>query len=144
MSDPIVWADLTANERDALVAEHIFGRKIVKWKEGRDLLMAREENPRFSEAIPAYTESMDAAWRVLQKMAEHEKLHVFAGQLYLEVGPLVPNDIPLFQFAIRRMAKLTPEIICIAALRALGLIIDTVTERTVEEVQVKHVKVDMS
>jgi hypothetical protein len=123
-NDPIIWKELTPNQRNAMIAQHIFGRKVIEWSKGRDLLMVREDNPRLSESTPAYTESMDAAWQVLQKMAEHEKLHVFAGQLYLDVGPLVPNDIPLSQFAIARLAKLTPTMICVAALRAHGLTIE--------------------
>lgn len=126
-NEPIVWSQLTANQRNALVAEHVFDRKVVKWHPERDMLMQRE-GTEGHESIPHYSESMDEAWKVLQLMSERppfdDELTRFGNMLYLEVGPLVPNDIPLHQFAIRRLARLTPAMICIAALRAQGLTIE--------------------
>ena len=136
-SDPIIWANLFSNQRDALVARHVFKRKIINWKIGRDLLMAREDNPRLSEAIPAYTESMDAVWQVLRKTVVDESIDL-----------VLSNGLLLSQMeeweVLQWVASWTPEQICLAALRVHGLTIDTITGKTVEEVQAKPKSVDMS
>jgi hypothetical protein len=144
MSETVIWANLAPNERDALIAQHVFGRKIVKWRERRTLLMEREGRPGLHESVPAYTESMDEAWKVLQAMAKHEDRSRFMH--LLDKGDLASKSNLEFQLweILIHITTWTPEMICLAALRALGLVIDTDTERTVEEVQVKRAKVDMS
>jgi hypothetical protein len=132
-NDPVRWQDLTANQRNALVAEHVFGRKVVKWREGRALIMEREGKPGLHESIPAYTESMDEAWKVLQKLQEiHINAHtergltvpdVFLSELgFHRVAWFDPNAPVMF--TLKDLVAITPETICIVTLRSLGLIIE--------------------
>jgi hypothetical protein len=120
MSDPIVWAQLPPSERDALVALHIFGRKIVKWKEDRVLLMERE-GAAGHEAIPPYSTSMDAAWQILQVMAKHEDRSRFMH--LMDEGDLASKDNLEFQLweILIHVATWTPERIAVAALKVHGL-----------------------
>src|SRR4051794_37129943 len=114
MNDPIAWAQLTPNEHDAMVAEHIFGRKIIAWKDGRVLLMARE-GAVGHEPIPPYTTSMDAAWLLLQAMASHEDRSRFMH--LLDKGDLASKSNLEFQLweILIHIATWTPEMIAIAA-----------------------------
>lgn len=121
MSDkePIAWSQLTANQRNALIAQHVFGRKVVKWHPERDMLM-RRVGVEGHENIPRYSESMDEAWKVLQKMAGDENTDWdFAGQFYSVC--FVEMDI---DDLLKWVATWTPAMICLAALRAQGFTIE--------------------
>lgn len=120
MNEQIVWAQLSPNHRDALVALHIFGRKIVYWKEDRVLLMERVGSAGH-ESIPAYSTSMDAAWQILQVMARHEDRSRFMH--LLDEGDLASKDNLEFQLweILIHVATWTPERIAVAALKVHGI-----------------------
>lgn len=130
-NEPIAWSQLTANQRNALIAQHIFDRKVVKWHPERDMLMQRE-GAEGHESIPRYSESMDAAWKVLQRLQEiHVTAHTESGltapDVFLsEIGlcrvPWHNNEIVMF--TLKDLVALTPERICVTALKVLGLIIE--------------------
>lgn len=118
MPDPIKWSLLTPNQRNALVAYHIFHRKLVDLGLTGTLLLGSERDPKLYESMPAYTESMDEAWKVLQKLANNTSISVDFTD-YLDFASNAAYNL------IREIATWTPEKICIAALRATGLEIDT-------------------
>lgn len=72
-NEPIHWSTLTPNERNALVAQHVFGRKVVTWKADRDMLMQRE-GTEGHESIPKYSESLDALWLHHGSYSAREKI----------------------------------------------------------------------
>lgn len=129
MSDkePIAWSTLTSNQRNALIAEHVFDRKVVKWHPERDMLMQRE-GAEGHESIPRYSESMDAAWKVLQAMASDTD-ESFGGywkknQFMILLG-MSSCDAPCwYDVSHEILASWTPSMICLAALRAQGHIIE--------------------
>ena len=118
MSDPIKWSLLTSNQRNALVAYHIFHRTLVDLGLTGTLLLRSEKNPELNETMPAYIESMDEAWKVLQKLASNTSISVDFTD-HLDFASNAAYNL------IREIATWTPEKICIAALRATGLEIDT-------------------
>jgi hypothetical protein len=115
MPDPIAWSQFTANERDALVAEHIFKRKIVKWKDGRVLLMAREGKAGH-ESIPAYSASMDAAWLIAECFDEII--------VYKYIGGKCQCELSRSTTWYKNEADTPQEAICLAALKACGIEIE--------------------
>lgn len=125
-NEPIAWSTLTPNERDALIAQHVFGRKVVKWHPERDMLM-RREGAEGHESIPHYTESLDDLWLIMDYLkpgrrdkGESHKRGDFM-RLATFVDQLCNMDGCWWSWTKERLC----ETICIAALRAQELIIET-------------------
>jgi hypothetical protein len=119
---PIKWAELTPGQRNALVAEKVFGRIIERAMTFGRLLMQKEDRPGLSEEIPPYTTSMDAAWLAVRKVNEsidgsYARYATFVDELEQLIGSDMFFD--LF-FCDKDGDHLTPERICIAALRTCG------------------------
>lgn len=122
-NEPIQWSTLTPNQRNALIAQHIFGRKVVKWHPERDMFIQRE-GAEGHENIPKYTESMDEAWKVLQKMTkDDEHAQDFADHFDSFGDGLRFVEMPMYEI-IQWASRWTPENICIAALRVQGLTVE--------------------
>jgi hypothetical protein len=124
MKEKIVWGNLTTNERDALIAEHIFGRTIVKWKEDRALLMERV-GMAGHEAIPAYSTNMDAAWALFKHFADLPddpfESHWKKYQFMHELGMLPCSDQSWYDISYEILVSWTPEKISISALKAVDV-----------------------
>jgi hypothetical protein len=99
------WSEMSARERDALVAERIMGQKIP-----RPL--------KFGTPIAPYSISIDAAWKVVEKLKETRYVHLwFDGDGWwfeVEVGEGALESV-------EAKAPNAPEAICLAALRAVGV-----------------------
>lgn len=122
-SETINWQSLTPNQRDALVAQHIFGRDVVQWHPERDMLM-RRVGVEGHESIPKYTTSMDEAWKVLQAItADEERALDFADHFDSFGDGLRFVEMPMYKI-IQWVSSWAPETIAIAALKAHGVIID--------------------
>jgi hypothetical protein len=139
------WDALSAEERNRLVAE-----KVMNWqaKECESNLIEVDygwecsvcglsgdwgnDFNRFSAHLalpPRYTQSLDAAWLVLQKVAAQfdeqaaymdEVFEYFRDELFCCSG----DEIYPATRLLLRMAEWTPEHICKVALRATGISID--------------------
>ena len=127
-NEPIVWSQLTPHQRNALVAQHVFGRKVVAWKADRDMLM-RRMNAEGHENIPHYSESMDAAWKIVEKLNEKFDICIHAESAFLckysvWLGPTWTGRGNVVKTRYANSGTSMPETICIAALRAQGLTIE--------------------
>ena len=138
--EPIKWHALTPEQRNALIAE-----KVMNWQERQcDGEWAEVSGGWFctkcghdgnwgdsfehAELPPRYSQSMDAAWLVLQNMVERyeqkaQQFFDFAGYMFDASGwdrTEIHGDVyPGFHVCIMA-AQWTPDAICIAALRAMG------------------------
>ena len=121
-SEPIKWEEMTSMERNALVAEKVFRRNIFLQDTWGRWLQYHETKPGILEAIPRYSETLEDAWLVVKHV---QTILLFSGRrLFLrylqqlitqendlkEPGKLI--DWPDVFFYV------TPELICIAALKA--------------------------
>jgi hypothetical protein len=157
MSEIIQWASLTRRQRDELVAEKVMHlQRVLCPSQGQDhnddnLAYNRdfgywrcrtcnahsqsEEDELFQhgmvfDALPRYSESLDAAWLVLQELVKHPRdqdgslndaLGKFADTMLDEDYHDAFSEIfPAYEVFIMA-AKWTPERICIAALKAVGV-----------------------
>ena len=124
---PVKWAELSARERDALVAREVLGYTDY-WPEGAAMNMER---------VPYYTTDIAAAWEVVEKMRERGLL-VEVGNRAQSVGV----GKGWYAFAVSpdyeacdecgapydpdySVGATAPEAICIAALRACGVEVET-------------------
>ena len=73
--------------------------------------------------MPRYTESMDAAWQVLRRMAEQEFEELHSAFAYrLGVTFATQEGFDTFAANLDQLASWTPEKICLAALKATGML----------------------
>jgi hypothetical protein len=100
-------------EYDRLVAEHVMGWTALRWHllaetyVGKD---PKQPSSAFEEVVPYYTTDISAAWEVVEmmkRMDEHVRYHF--------------DDLTCDRYCIW---ELTPEIICKAALKAVGVDVD--------------------
>lgn len=130
MSEIIHWRQLTPKQRDALVAEKVIKQRIhvePAGETGYDLAMVVHDAAGIAriEVIPPYTQSLDAAWPVLLSAAYHmtseksSSLQRLAHELF-NCGMIDDlHDLnPYWVLGI--MQGWTPEVLCIACLRACG------------------------
>lgn len=125
-NEPVQWSTLTASQRNALVAQHVFGRKVVQWKADRDMLLERIGKPGQHESIPAYTESMDAAWLIMDhlKPGRRDKGETHKRGDFMHLATFVDQlcNMSTNWWSLTRDELC--ETICIAALRAQGVSIE--------------------
>jgi hypothetical protein len=141
------WAEMTPEQKDALVAEKVMGwqwvpaerfapnaKKGTSWLLPEGGLLAVKSDvgaewkligdgrymPRYW--IPRYTASMDAAWLVVEKMKESDQTlyELFIEALLRFTDALEAGVNILIHF----MRNLTPEHICLAALNAVWVEIE--------------------
>lgn len=116
MLKPVKWSVLNSNQRDALIAQYVFKRTILDWREDRDLLMEKEDQARCYESIPPYTTNLDAAWKIVECFDE------------IIISKHIPNKYhcELWKSTTRHtaVAKTPQDAICIAALEAIGIEVD--------------------
>ncbi|SRR5579884_1260126 len=134
--NPINWSQLGAQERNALVAEKVFRRRVYREDTWGRWLLLRDDQPGLTEPIPPYSQSMDAAWLVFLFMMEQYwqyrdsiddrglVFEVFAKALMGECAWAYDDEIFPGHNIFTEIAGWTPESICIAALRACGCEID--------------------
>jgi hypothetical protein len=145
MSETIQWAALTPEQRNLLIAEKIMGWDATQPCTGTFLPLDPEPDglycPKCGAEIcwgddeehhtplpPHYSESMDAAWMVLQEIVRRPKqdgaindaFGKFAdAMLYEDNHDAFSEIFPAYQI-FSMAAEWTPERICIAALKAVG------------------------
>ena len=138
------WAEMDARERDALVAEKLFGWVRHPLPNGqdkdRDNYTARWKTPWDAECdakihddgqwhpkeywttgynMPGYTSVIEDAWQVVEKMQEEGDVFIESwsdGEWTVSNKPLGFRD-----GGVVESAPTAPEAICLAALRAKGL-----------------------
>lgn len=121
------WAEMTPFQRDALVGEKIFGHRSVNWS---GLMVILKGELPLGGALPKYTTSMDAAWLVMQHLAsqinpeniyDYEPFIRFTNALFSTENEELYTK---YAFMAGDIAKWTPDRICLAALRAVGVEIE--------------------
>ncbi len=120
-TDAIKWATLEQQERNALVAEKVFGRKILRDDSWGLWLLFHETKPGITEAIPDYTRNMNDALLVLKQVVQSEVAD--KETLTYELFDTTWGDLSTFD-ALERICAWTPEILCIAALESVGVDIE--------------------
>lgn len=103
------WDDMETRERDALVAEEVMGIDVAPKGEFR----SSHSDPGIHRTnVPNFTTDISAAWEVVEKMYHSKDGLNFSDELHLMAkGQTKP---PLIFFV-------SPERICLAALRAKGI-----------------------
>lgn len=136
------WNELSPRERDALVATHIFGTQVEHLTQ-REYRFTNEEGEEEVhelltgyatlgkcgyQLIPHYTTDMSTAWQVLQHLAtrynpksryDYEPFNRLTDALLGEREEIYPSHDCMYE-----IAKWTPDRICLAALRAVGVTIE--------------------
>jgi starvation-inducible outer membrane lipoprotein len=98
----VKWSEMTPRERDALVAVKVMGWEVV-----RGTVVPPGYESWSKPEVPSYTTDICAAWEVVEmmkRMDEHVRYHF--------------DDLTCERYCIW---ELTPEIICKAALKAMGV-----------------------
>jgi hypothetical protein len=127
MSEVIHWQALTPEQRDALVAEKVMEQRIHVEPAGEteyDLALVINDAAGVAriEPIPRYTQSLDAAWLVVERIedANVTVTHIPRAYQRCTIEFYDGNRIEVFE-------NTAPEAICVAALRAVGCGIVTYT-----------------
>lgn len=115
MDEMILWRRLTPQERDALVAEKVFHRKIYKPDTWGRWLLYHETETGITEAIPRYSEIMDAAVEVMRHFTVPVTLTYSGATFMCKIVPVLAEDEPVYG-----LSDNPAKAICIAALRAVG------------------------
>ncbi len=123
----IHWKKLTAEEKNKMVAEKVMGwEQSMPYDVYHRYLWKREDAPGLSMDTPPFVQSMDAAWEIIRKLAmlesdnfsdcwrKHEFLAFLGGQSSFK------SSIGELLLTVDVLAKWTPEMFCIAALKAVG------------------------
>jgi hypothetical protein len=119
------WTEMSARERDALVAEKVMGWVDVR-SGGKENTPAHWFIGRGSDGlyhhIPNYTTRMDNAWEVAEKL----KIAIIpqAGEPPQNMKYLAEVGTEPFEPKIEVFAPTAPQAICLAALRAVGVEIE--------------------
>lgn len=116
MSTALHWSEMTDIQRNALIAEKVFGRVIDRATTFGRLLMTREDQQELTEEIPHYTTSMDAAWLVVERVTQLPRTSEDPRHSALSNFAMWFNEADLWADTAQEAAKA----ICIAALRAYG------------------------
>lgn len=135
--EPINWRAMTPEQRNDVMHEKVMGhaRKTTthtsKTRAGDSFSYNVTSWQTGEPETPRYSQSMDAAWQVLQEMVKRKEpetddsvqFEIFTEQM-LAVGgwdnSTVWSEIYPASEVFVMAVKWTPEAICIAALRALG------------------------
>lgn len=147
MDDIIKWKELARLQRDALVAEHIMGLKIKHYPKfngeyviiGEQYLILDVANRPIGN-VPPYTKDMNLAWGVLEILADDEDydvrrrfLHAWREHVNCGEDEWKKHNGYSDFISLDDIKHVTPDRICIAALRAKGLIIIEDTELETQE-----------
>lgn len=113
MNEIIYWRKLTPQERDALVATIVFKRKAYKDNPWGQWLLFHETKPGITEAIPRYSEMMDAAVEVMKHFEVPVILTYSKDTFMCKITPV--DGEPCFG-----LSRNPAEAVCRAALQACG------------------------
>jgi hypothetical protein len=117
MSETIKWNELKPEERDALIAEKVMGwEPVTPYKVFQRYLWKREDAPGLTQGTPGFSQSMDAAWLVLKQAAQT----VDKEDLTFELFGTTWGDLDAFSM-LDMLCTWTPETICRASLKAIGI-----------------------
>jgi hypothetical protein len=142
------WSEMSPKQRDRMVAEKIMGYTVRKhgYYDGGFQSSSSVKRPAYylfdaegnadwhrehiSEVAawagcPSYTTDMGAAWSVVRRMDTVHKDRFVPFAVYLGLLTVHLEDVPsprAFQMNLGRLSKITPEDVCFAALKALGII----------------------
>jgi hypothetical protein len=129
------WKDMTTQQKNRFIAEALFGHEIyAAFAPGSEteldygMFVSDARGVRRIEAIPPYSTSMDAAWQVLQALKEQEKRlperekHHLSSAFMQALDTHWHDDWGLPVLGFWNLVHLTPERICYAACRAIGVL----------------------
>ena len=113
-----LWDAMTDDERDAWIAEHVMGYETGLMPSGT---MQMWDVSGICEDIPRYTRDLNAAWLVLQCMADEKRYYHYQQAFMRAFGnaATLGNDWDETGLTYTGLAALTPERICRAAWHAL-------------------------
>ena len=142
MGESVKWAELKPYEQDELVHEHVMHGKCpchalpgvgyipnayYVWECGKckanNTNSAGTYRNHDSQVLPQYSCTWDAAWEVIREIEQHDELHA-AFAYHLGATFATPEGFDTFRVSLEQLAKLTPEKICKAALKAAGVKIE--------------------
>lgn len=133
--EPIKWHALTPAQRDEIIHEKVFGheRKTAthtsKTRAGDSFSYNITSWQTGGPDTPRYSQSMDAAWLVLQEMVKRKQPKFQPFALFVEAmlaasgwdnASAYSEIYPAYEIFMMAAVRWTPETFCIAALRALG------------------------
>lgn len=126
------WKEMKPRERDALIAEKVMGLQVEHWTESERETVDEDGNPETwslrtgyvvidglsNPYVLHYTEDMSAAWQVVEKIKQEG--HRYNNSLFVQwqyhldylYGRPAHRDV---------LYDLSPEGICLAALKAVGV-----------------------
>src|SRR5260221_8518896 len=112
------WDEMPSEEKDRWIADKVLGYDLGLFPDGTWEMW---DGSGLTQAIPRYTESMDAAWQVVEKMKGlHHPLPIDASKQDLTIADIFL--VRLWEAIDRRgidaLFEYSPEIICKAALQA--------------------------
>ena len=122
--ETIEWHALTPEQRNAVVAEKVMGLRVYKKDTWGRWAIERLDKPGLTEEIPLYTTSLDAAWPIWTKLGDYDIQRKFLCAWVEDDNPERydwKSCNPYLDFLdVESMQHITPERICLAALRACG------------------------
>lgn len=110
------WDEMSARERDALVAEKIFGTPLDPYRPGWVI------DGNIRTYLKNYTTDISAAWEVVEKM--RERGHDFDAGAWNKMKPVWSARFPkedVNNSHYDSLGDTAPEAICKAALRTVGV-----------------------
>lgn len=142
------WKEMTPQQKNRFIAEELFGHEIyAAFAPGSEteldygMLVPDADGTKCIEAIPPYSTDMNTAWLVVQRLKEQEK-HLSEQEKYVISRAFLPEQerydisgafmqalqthtydswgLPVLSFW--NLASLTPERLCYAACRAVGVL----------------------
>lgn len=118
MSESMKWDEMTAEQKNVLIAQKVFGHKITAYG---SILKDDQVYP-----TPDYSTDIREAWKIVEKLGEK----LFDIRLYREEGLLAKYCVNIWVRDGGRIAGSgdsnvsMPDAVCMAALRAMGVEID--------------------
>lgn len=146
--ETIVWNKLTPREKDVLVAEKIHGEAVEYDKAGSAFRGGYYQNGEFRglSPVPGYTHRIEEAYGALRAVKDYswhlgidydgdaEELSGWAGDSNCHHPKRYdPEDTHGFSHIEEMIVRSVPEAMCVLALRAVGVPIDTLTASSWEE-----------
>lgn len=133
--EPINWSALTPAQRNEEIHEKVMGhaRKIAthtsRTRAGDSFSYNVTSWQTGGPDTPRYSQSMDAAWTVLQEMAKRKQPKFQPFTLFVEAmltasgwgnASAWSEIYPAYEIFMMAAVRWTPEIICVAALKGCG------------------------
>lgn len=120
MAEAVEWAEMSARERDALVAQKVMG-EIVTWRTATVGGVERKWPTEHGIMCRYYTTDIAAAWEVVERMEQLGwRFDLSTYQAFTMMTGVDFEHITSDGLA-EATCETAPEAICVAALRAVGV-----------------------